>query len=145
MNRSNFTRATILNLITALIITYVACYFLSTINLTSVLYISNIFGLYFLVVYGIDILIESGDVKNNYQRFLLAIALIIIFDLIFLILTPLLFGANALSVSDYLIMVFDGIRFDLTMDVIFYLGVFAVLMMVFNLLLYLKDRKVYNN
>lgn len=145
MNRNNFTRATITNIITALIITYVAAYFLSTINLTSVIYISNIFGLYFLVVYGIGNLIESRDIKNNYERFVLAIILIIIFDLLFLIFTPLIFGGNVFAVSDYLVLIFDGVQFNLTMDVIFYLFVFAVLMLIFNFLLYLKDRKVYNN
>ncbi|MBR3156204.1 MAG: hypothetical protein IKF13_05245, partial [Methanobrevibacter sp.] len=76
-----------------------------TITLTDVMHIANLFGLYFLVIFGIDILIESRDIRNDRQRFILAIALILIFDLVFLIIVPLLFG-NVLGVTDSMIFVF---------------------------------------
>ena len=138
---SHFSRVLIINFISALIITFVACYFLKTFNLVDVLHIANIFGLYFLVIFGIDILVESGDINNNHQRFLLAIALIIIYDAIFLIFVPLIFGSNFLKISDYMIFVFNGARFDLTLNVGTYLIIFAVLMLIFNFLLYLKDKR----
>ena len=142
MSESNFSKVIMINFISAIIITLVACYFLKTLHLEEVMHIANIFGLYFLVIYGIDILVESGDVKNNYQRFLLTIALIIIFDIVFLIIVPLLFG-NVFT-ADYLTLIFDGVRFDLTLDVFFYLSLFALIMIVFNFLLYMKDRKNYD-
>lgn len=136
---NNFKRVVIVNFVTALIITLVACYFLKKINLMDVMHIGNIFGLYFLTIYGVDILVESGKIKNK-QRFLLAAALIVVFDVVFLILIPILFG-SVFDVSDYLILVFNGARVDVNFNVFVYLSIFAVLMLIFNLLLYFKDRK----
>lgn len=139
---SHLSRVVTVNFISAMIISFVGCYFLKTVNLTDVMHIANLFGLYFLVIFGIDILIESGDIRNNHQRFLLAIALILVFDLVFLILVPLLFG-NVFSVTDSLVLVFNGARVDLSFNTYFYMAIFAVLMLIFNLLLYLKDKDRY--
>ena len=141
---SNLSRVIIINFISALIIALVGCYFLKTINLNDVMHIANIFGLYFLVIYGIDILIASGDLKNNSQRFLLVIALILAFDGVFLIIVPLIFG-NVFSVPDYLTLVFNGVRFDVTLNAFVYLAIFAVIMIIFNVLLYFKDKEKYSN
>ena len=137
---SHLSRVIIINFISALIISLVGCYFLMTITLTDVMHIANLFGLYFLVIFGIDILIESRDIRNDSQRFILAIALILIFDLVFLIIVPLLFG-NVLGVTDSMIFVFNGARFDFSFNVYTYLAIYAILMMIFNILLYLKDRQ----
>ena len=139
---SHLSRVVTVNFVSALIISLVGCYFLKTVNLTEVMHIANIFGLYFLVIFGIDILIESGDIMNNHQRFLLAIALILIFDLVFLIIVPLLFG-NVFSVTDSLVLVFNGARVDLSFNTYIYMAIFAVLMLIFNLLLYMKDKERY--
>ena len=141
---SHLSRVIIINFISAVIISLVGCYFLKTINLTDVMHIANLFGLYFLAIFGIDILIESGDIKNNRQRFILAIALILIFDLVFLVIVPLLFG-NVLGITDSMIFVFNGARFDFSFNVYTYLVIYAVLMLIFNLLLYLKERQKYSN
>lgn len=140
MNDNVFYRVVIINFITALIITLVGCYFLKTLHLMDVMYIANIFGLYFIVVYCIDILVQAGNIQNNYQRFIYAAAFIIIFDLLFMFIVPLLFG-NVFASSDYLILVFDGARLDLTLNTPVYLAIFGILMLIFNFLLYLKDRK----
>lgn len=137
---SHLSRVIIINFISAVIISLVGCYFLMTINLTDVTHIADLFGLYFLVIFGIDILIESRDIRNDRQRFILAIALILIFDLVFLIIVPLLFG-NVLGVTDSMIFVFNGARFDFSFNVYTYLAIYAILMMIFNILLYLKDRQ----
>lgn len=84
MNDNEFYRVVIINFITALIITLVGCYFLKTLHLMDVMYIANIFGLYFIMVYCIDILVQAGNIQNNYQRFIYAAAFIIIFDLLFM-------------------------------------------------------------
>ena len=139
---SNFSRVIIINFVSALIISLVGCYFLKTVELSDVMHIANLFGLYFLVIYGIDILIASGDLQNNRQRFLWVIALILLFDGVFLILVPLLFG-NVFSVPDYLTLVFNGARFDITLNSFVYLAIFAIIMIIFNILLYFKDKEKY--
>ena len=144
MLESHLSRVVSINLISALIISLVGCYFLKTINLTSVMHIANLFGLSFLVIFGINILVESGDIRNDRQRFLVAIALILIFDLIFLIVVPFLFG-DVLSVTDSFILAFSGIRINLNFNVYVYLAIYAIIMLIFNLFFYLKDRQKYSN
>ncbi len=140
MMDSHLSRVVTVNFISALIISLVGCYFLKTVNLTEVTHIANLFGLYFLTIFGIDILIESGDIRNDRQRFIVAIALILIFDLVFLVIVPLLFG-DVLSVTDSLIFVLNGTKFDFSFNVFTYMAFYAILMLIFNLLLYLKDRQ----
>ena len=65
MVEANFIRAVVVNFLSALIITLVGCYFLLEYGLGEVTYIGNLFGLYFLVVFGTEILIESGKIHNN--------------------------------------------------------------------------------
>lgn len=140
MLNSHLLRVLTVNFISAMIISLVACYFLKTVNLTEVMHIANIFGLCFLVIFGIDILVESGDIRNG-QRFLLAIGLILIFDLAFLIIVPLLFG-NVFNVTDSVVLAFGGARFRFS-NVYIYLAVYAVLMLIFNFILYLKEKEMY--
>ena len=139
---SHLSRVVTVNFVSALIISFVGCYFLKTVNLTDVMDIANIFGLFFLVTFGIDILVESGDIENNRQRFILAIALILAFDLAFLIMVPLLFG-DVFSATDTMAFAVGGTRLSFSFNVYVYMAIFAVLMMVFNYLLYLKDRERY--
>ena len=139
MVSKTFVRATIINFVTSFIVAIVACYFLVEFKLTDVMYIGSIFGLYFLVVFGIDIMIESGELSNDRKRFLFAIASIIVFDILFLLIIPLLFGANVFDPFDYLVIAFGDFRFDLVLNVYFYLVVFSVLMMIFNYILYKWD------
>lgn len=138
---SHLSRVVTVNFVSAMIISFVGCYFLKTVNLTDVMHIADLFGLYFLVIFGIDILVESGDIRND-QRFGLAIVLILVFDLFFLILVPLFFG-DVFTVTDSLVLVFDGARFDILFNTYIYMAIFAVLMLVFNYLLYLKDKERY--
>lgn len=128
------------NFITAFIISFVACYFLKTFNLTDVLHIGNLFGIYFLAVYGIDILVEGGKVQNNHERFLYAIGFIVIFDILFVLLIPLFFGPNSFSVVDYLTVVFNGAQIDLILNTPVYLAIFAILILIFNFILYRHDK-----
>lgn len=141
---SKFSRVLIINFVTACIITFVACYFLKTFNMTDVMHIANLFGLYFLVIFGINILVESGDLKNNRNRFILVIVLIILFDLVFLIFTPILFG-NVFSINDYITFIVNGARYDLILNTPIYLAIFAAIMLIFNYLLYLKDKELYGS
>jgi hypothetical protein len=113
-----------------------------TVNLMDVMHIANIFGLYFLVIFGVDILVESGDIENNHQRFIVAIVLILVFDLVFLKIVPLFFG-NVFNVTDSMVLAFGGVKFNLFFNTYIYLAIFAVLMLIFNYLLYLKDKERY--
>jgi hypothetical protein len=106
------------------------------------LYVTNIFGLLFLVIFGIHILVESGYVKNNHERFLLAIGLIIIYDIIFLIFVPMFFGSGFLKVSAFPVSLF-GMKFMFPLAVVTYFIIFAAVVLVLNYLLYLRERRIY--
>ena len=136
MKRSEISRVVIINFISAFIVTLVACLFLDSFDLIDVMYVANIFGIYFLVVYGIDMLVQSGQVPNDYRRFILAIIFIIIFDIIFLYVIPLIFGAHSFSSVNYLSFNLDGNEMNLILNSKFYLTIFAILMLYFNFRLY---------
>ena len=139
MKTSDLSRVVIINFISSFIIALVACLFLDSFDLMDIMYVANIFGIYFLVVYGIDMLVQSGEIPNDYRRFFIAVIFICIFDLIFLYLIPLIFGTHVFSSVDYLAMNFDGVEMNLIFNSKFYLTVFAIIMLYFNYKLY-KDR-----
>lgn len=136
MKRSEVSRVVIINFISAFIITLVACLFLDSFDLIDIMYVANIFGIYFLVVYGIDMLVQSGQIPNDYRRFIIAIIFIIIFDIIFLYLIPFIFGNHAFSSVDYFAMNLNGAEMNFIFNSKFYLTVFAILMLYFNFRLY---------
>lgn len=140
MVKSEFYRVVIINFISAIIIALVACLFLDSFDLMDMMYVANIFGVYFLVVYGVDMLVQSGHVPNDYRRFLLVIIFMCIFDVIFLYLVPLLFGSQVFSSADYFSMNFNGSEMKFIFNAKFYMLVFAILMLYFNYRLY-KLRK----
>ena len=140
MVESNSVRAVVMNLVSALIIAVVVSYFLFDFKLTQVLYIGNLFGLYFLVVFGTEILIESGKLQNNYKRFVFVIVNTIIFDVLFLILVPMIFGKHILDPVDNILLSFGGFEYNLVLNSTFYMTIFALMMLVFNYLLYRKTR-----
>ena len=120
MNK-NFARFLITNFITSLIITYVACFILATIGLKDVLFIGNLFGIYYLVIYGMNIAVENGYIENNYKRSLFALVYVILFDIIFIALMPLLFGYNLFLPADYIAFVLNGFKFNLMLNSFFYM------------------------
>ena len=99
MNRG-IARYLIITFISALIISYVICYFLQMHGLKEVLYIASLFGLYFSVIYGVNVLVEERVVQNNYKRFLLVAAYILIFDIVFIALVPFIFKYDLFSSND---------------------------------------------
>ncbi|MBQ9161523.1 MAG: hypothetical protein IJ122_09455 [Methanobrevibacter sp.] len=136
MKNSEFTRVVVINFISAFIIALVACLFLDSFDLMKVMYVANIFGVYFLVVYGIDMLVQSGQIPNDYRRFMIAIIFICVFDVIFLYLVPFVFGGHVFSSVNYLSMNLDGIEMNFIFNARFYLTLFAILMLYFNYKLY---------
>ena len=139
MNREHFIRVVLLNFISSLIIAGVGCYFLVTFQLNEVLYIGNLFGLYFLTVYGMEILIDAREIDNNAQRFMYLLIFIMVFDIIFMIIMPLIFGYDGFNASDSLSFVFNGAQFDFILTTLFYLTVFALIMILFNIILYRQE------
>ncbi|WP_407422911.1 hypothetical protein [Methanobrevibacter sp.] len=139
MVRKNFLRVILLNFASALIIAGVGCYFLATFQLNEVLYIGNLFGLYFLTVYGMEILIDAREIDNNAQRFMYLLIFIMVFDVIFMAVMPLIFGHDGFNAADSLTFVFNGAQFDFILSTLFYLTVFALIMILFNVILYRQE------
>ena len=133
---TKFLRFIVIILITALIISYVGCYVLIKLGLNDVLYIANLFGIYFLIIYGLNILVEENHVPNNFRRFLFAGIYIIIFDILFIITTMFLFNFNPLLPPDYINFVINGFEFNLMMNSLFYIIIFAIVIFIFNYFLY---------
>ena len=136
MEHGNLVRVLIMNFISSLIIAVITSDILYTFGLIGGMYLGNLFGLYFLVVYGVNNIIEARKVPNNYLRFVLVIAYILLFDIAFLIIIPLLFGPNAFPPTEFLSMNYSGAQFELLLSKEFYLVIFAVLMLLFNFLIY---------
>ena len=133
---TNFLRFLTVNFITSLIITYAAWFTLVTIGLNDVLVIGNLFGLYFLVIYGQNIAVEEGYIENNKERGIFTLCHIIIFDIIFIILMPILFNYNLFLPGDYINFAFNGFEFKFMLNSFFYMFIFAIVIIIFNYILY---------
>lgn len=143
MNRG-IARYLIITFISALIITYVICYFLQMHGLKEVLYIACLFGLYFSVIYAVNVLVEEKVVPNNYKRFLLVVALILLFDVVFIVLVPFIFKFDLFSTNDVISLTFNGATYNLMLNGIFFIALFSVLILILNYILYRSDKKIEN-
>ena len=142
MNKTNFLRVTILNFISSLIIAIVVVNILDAFGLNGGVYLGNLFGLYFLVVYGIQNLVQAREIPNNYMRFIFAIIFIIIFDILFLLIIPLLFGADIFPATEHLAINYNGTQFDVSLSKELYLAVFGIVMLIFNFMIYRRAKNV---
>ncbi|MBQ6098560.1 MAG: hypothetical protein IJL02_01695 [Methanobrevibacter sp.] len=138
MEHGNLIRVLILNFISSLIIAIVTSDILNAFHLKGGMYLGNLFGLYFLVVYGVNNLVEAHKLPNNYLRFIVAILYILLFDIAFVLIIPFLFGPNAFPPTEYLAMNYSGALFNIALSKEFYLALFAVVMLIFNFLIYRK-------
>ena len=136
MKGGHLVRVLIMNFISSLIIAIVTSDILYSFRLMGGMYLGNLFGLYFLVVYGVNNIVEARKIPNNYLRFVLVIAYILLFDIAFLIIVPLLFGPNAFPAAEILSMNYGGSQFEILLSKEFYLVLFAIVMLVFNFLIY---------
>lgn len=141
MNK-NFARFLITNFLTSLIVTYAACFILLSIGLKDVLFIGNLFGLYFLVIYGQNIAVEEGYIGNNYERGIFALSYIVLFDIVFIILMPILFNYNIFLPGDYINFVFNGFEFNLMLNSFFYLFIFAFVILILNYILFKSESRI---
>lgn len=136
MEHGNLIRVLILNFISSLIIAIVTSDILDAFHLKGGMYLGNLFGLYFLVVYGVNNLVEARKIPNNYARFIVALIYILVFDIAFVLIIPLLFGPNAFPPTEYLFMNYSGNMFNIALSKEFYLALFAIVMLIFNFLIY---------
>ena len=126
-----------------MIIAIVTCDILYAFGLKGGMYLGNLFGLYFLVVYGVNNLVEARGIPNNFYRFLIVIAYIIIFDLVFVLIIPFLFGPNAFPAAEQMAMNYNGTMFNIVLSKEFYLTLFAVVMLIFNFVIYRRSKRLY--
>lgn len=143
MNRG-IARYLIITFISALIITYVICYFLQMHGLKEVLYIACLFGLYFSVIYAVNVLVEEKVVPNNYKRFLLVAAFILLFDVVFIVLVPFIFKYDLFTSNDVINLTFNGATYNLMLNGIFFIALFSLLILILNYILYRSDKKIEN-
>lgn len=140
MNRG-ITRYLVITFISALIITYVICYFLQIHGLKEIIYVSCLFGLYFSVIYSVNVLVEEKVVENNYKRFLLVATYILIFDIVFIALVPFIFKYDLFSSNDVISLTFNGVTYNLMLNGIFFIIVFSILILILNYILYRSEKK----
>lgn len=139
---NNYIRFLVINFISSLIIAYTVCYMLNTYGLHDVLYIGNLFGIYFLVIFGVNILVEENVVSNNYRRFFLALLYILVFDIVFIYLIPILFKYNMFSTTDVIYLTLNGVKINLIFNPIVYIVIFALIVLLFNHILYRYMKKL---
>ncbi len=140
MGEGNLRRALVFNFISSLIIAIVTSDIFIAFGLKGGMYIGNLFGLYFLVVYGVNNMVDARRIPNNYVRFLLAIAYIILFDVAFLFIIPLIFGPNAFPPTESLALNYSGVNYELLLSKEFYLVLFAAVVMIFNFIIYRRTK-----
>ena len=134
------SRVLLLNFISSLIIAIVTCDILYSFGLKGGMYLGNLFGLYFLVVYGVNNLADAREIPSNIYKFILIMAFILLFDVAFLFIIPLIFGPNAFPATEFMAINYNGVPFNFKLSKEFYLALFAVVMLIFNFIIYRRDR-----
>lgn len=135
----DFARFLITNFISSFIIAAVGCFLLTKIGLYDVLFIGNIFGIYFLIIYGVNVLVEENYVKNT-SRNIFAAIYIFIFDIVFIGLISLLFKFDFFKTTDVIDLTLGGVNINLIFNPIVYLIIFAFVILIFNYLLLRLER-----
>ena len=129
MNRG-IARYLVITFISSLIITYVICYFLQIHGLKEIIYVSCLFGLYFSVIYGVNVLVEEN---------------ILIFDIVFIALVPFIFKYDLFSSNDVITLTFNGVNYNLMLNGIFYIIIFSIIILILTYILYRSDKKIEQN
>ncbi|MBQ2653148.1 MAG: hypothetical protein IJF83_06290 [Methanobrevibacter sp.] len=141
MATKNMYRALIINFVSSLIIAIVTCDILYSFGLKGGMYLGNLFGLYFLVVYGVNNLADAREIPSNVYKFILIMAFILLFDAVYVFLIPLLFGPNAFPATEFMAINYNGVPFNFALSKEFYLALFAIVMLIFNFLIYRRDKR----
>lgn len=141
MARKKVIRASVINFVSSLIIAIVTCDILYSFGLKGGMYLGNLFGLYFLVIYGVNNLADAREIPNNVYKFILIMAFILLFDVVYIFLIPFLFGPNAFPATEFMNINYNGVPINFVLSKEFYLALFAVVMLLFNFLIYRRDRR----
>ncbi len=139
---NNYIRFLVINFISSLIISYVVCAMLDTYGLHDVLYIGNLFGAYFLVIFGVNILVEENVVSNDYHRFLLVFIYLILFDLSFIFIIPHFFKYNMFLTTDIIYLTLKGFKINIVFNPVVYILIFSLIILIFNYILYRYMKKL---
>lgn len=140
MVKTNTVRVLILNFITSLIIAIVTVNILDAFDLNSGVYLGILFGLYFLVVYGVNNLVEAREIPNNYYRFIISLIYIVIFDIAFAFIMPALFGKDVFPPAEKLLLNSGGVNLSLNLSIEFYMVLFAIVVLIFNFIIYRRTK-----
>lgn len=140
MVSTNTVRVVILNLITSLIIAIVTVNILDAFDANAGVYLGNLFGIYFLAVYGVNNLVEAREIKNNHQRFILALFYIAVFDVAFSLLMPYFFGSEVFPPAETLLINLGGANFSPVLSMEFYFVLFALVVLIFNFIIYRRTK-----
>lgn len=141
MGDDSFYRALVFNFLSSLIIAVLVSYIFIAINLKGGVYLGILFGLYFLLVYALNNLVDARKIPNNYVRFIIAVVYIILFDVAYVFLIPLIFGPNAFPPTESLALNFGGVNYEILLSKEFYLVLFAALMLIFNFIIYRRTKR----
>lgn len=140
MTTKKVLRALVINFVSSLIIAIVTSDILYSFGLKGGMYLGNLFGLYFLVVYGVNNLADAREIPSNVYKFILIMALILVFDALFILIIPLIFGPNAFPATEFMSINYNGVPFNFALSKEFYLALFAIVMLLFNFLIYRRDK-----
>lgn len=142
VDKINVYRVLLMNFLSSLIIAIVTCDIFDAFSLNGGMYLGNLFGLYFLVVYGVNNLADAREIPDNGFRFVLILILTVIFDVIFIFMIPLLFGPDAFPATEFININYNGVPFALKLSREFYLVLFAVIMLIFNFIIYRREDQI---
>ncbi|WP_407374607.1 hypothetical protein [Methanobrevibacter sp.] len=144
MIKYNTVRVLFLNFITSVIIAIVTVNILDAFDLNAGVYLGILFGLYFLAVYCVNNLVEAREIPNSYLRFLAALIYIVLFDIVFIYVMPMLFGADVFPPTETLLINSGGVNMALKLSVEFYMVLFAIVVMILNFIIYRRTKHYIN-
>ena len=144
MAKKNIYRVILMNFISSLIIAIVTCDILDAFGLKGGMYLGNLFGLYFLVVYGVNNIADAREIPNPIFKFILILAFILIFDAMYIFLIPFIFGPDAFPATEFININYNGVPFAFELSKEFYLALFAIVMLIFNFLIYRRNKNFHH-
>lgn len=134
MNVSELSKSLIVSFLASIVVTLILWFFLYTLHIEYITYLSALVGMYVFAGFGVNRLVEDNVVENNASRFILAIVCIVIYAAAFLYIMPMVFGpdvfAGQFNLANY------GIGLDMPLSCEMMLAIFAVIVLVLNFMDY---------
>ena len=136
----------VMNFIVSMVITIMVCFALGTIRMDhnffhgDLIYVGALFGMYIFAYFNVNRIIDEKIIPENAYRFILAIVCIVIFNLAFIYLMPLVLGPNVFPnphpISDF---GYAGAGSDFMLGKETYLGICSVIVFIANCMAYRKS------